>query len=202
MRLLVVLSGVLFVSVGLACSRPNYDSNVYRTCGADPRNKEIVLGVGDVIAVNVWDQKDLNTEGTIRPDGTITMPLAGDIKALGQTPTQLRDKIKASLEKFLKLGGSNEITVAVKAWKSYRFTVQGEVGKPGLYTSDEWLTVSDAMALAGGPTRFADRGGLILMRKDQRPECARIPLHFDQLASGKRADMNVWVLPGDVLYMP
>jgi polysaccharide export outer membrane protein len=175
---------------------------VYRACGTDPRNKEIVLGVGDVVSVNVWDQKELNTEATIRPDGTITMPLAGDIKALGQTPTQLREKIKTSLERFLKLGGSNEITVAVKAWKSYRFTVQGEVGKPGLYTNDEWVNVSDALALAGGPTRFADRSGLVLMRKEQRAECQRIPLSFDELASGKRSDMNMWVLPGDVLYMP
>jgi polysaccharide biosynthesis/export protein len=202
MRLLVSLSTVLFVATGLSCSRPNYSSNVYRACGADPRNKEIVLGVGDVVSINVWDQKDLNTEATIRPDGTITMPLAGDIKALGQTPTQLRERIRAALEKFLKLGGSNEITVAVKAWKSYRFTVQGEVGKPGVYSSDEWMNVSDALALAGGPTRFADRSGLVLMRKDQRAECQRIALHFDDLASGKRTDMNLWVLPGDVLYMP
>lgn len=202
MRLLGFLAAGLCLAVGVGCGPKDYDPNVYKTCGSDPRNKEIVLGVGDVIGINVWDQKDLNTESTIRPDGTITMPLAGDIKALGLTPTQLRDQIKVALEKFLKLGGSNEITVAVKAWKSYRFTIQGEIGKPGVYTSDEWMKVSDALALAGGPTRFADRAGLILMRKDSRPQCARIPLHFDQVASGKRPDMDLWILPGDVLYLP
>lgn len=168
----------------------------------DPRNKELVLGVGDVVDINVWDQKDLNTEATIRPDGTITMPLVGDLKAAGETPTALREKIKELLANYVKLGGANEITVAVKAWKSYRFTVQGEVGRPGVYTSDEWLTVSDALALAGGPTRFADRAGIILMRKTPQGKHAHIPLNFDLLASGKRPDMNIWVLAGDVIYVP
>src|SRR6476619_3150610 len=61
-----------------------------------PRTRELVLGVGDVVAINVWgqDNKELNTEAKIRPDGTITMPLVGDLKALGQTPSVLKEKIK------------------------------------------------------------------------------------------------------------
>src|SRR5262245_29916865 len=190
---------VLFI---LACGPNNYHYAYDRE--PDPHKGEIVLGVGDVIGINVWDQKDLNTEATIRPDGTITIPLVGDVIASGVTPTALKEKIKTSLGTFVKLGGGNEITVAVKAWKSYRFTVQGEVSRPGLYTNDEWVTVSDALALAGGPTRFARRSEIVLMRKAAKEKgghCA-IPLAFDLLASGKRPDMNIWVLPGDVIYVP
>ncbi len=43
----------------------------------DPRNKELILGVGDVVGINVWENAPFNTEATIRPDGTITMPLIG-----------------------------------------------------------------------------------------------------------------------------
>ncbi|MGE5187002.1 MAG: polysaccharide biosynthesis/export family protein, partial [Acidobacteriota bacterium] len=68
----------------------------------DPRNKEIVLGVGDVLSINVWGEKDLNTEGTIRPDGTITMPLVGDLHAAGDTPSALKQTIKTQLAKFIK----------------------------------------------------------------------------------------------------
>ena len=73
----------------------------------------------------------LNTDSTIRPDGTITMPLVGDIHAAGETPTALKEKIKVQLANFLKMGAGNEVAVAVRAWKSYRFTVEGEVGHPG-----------------------------------------------------------------------
>lgn len=183
-----------------ACGPKSYDYPYGKE--PDPRELELTVGVGDVLEIKVWDQKDLNTEATIRPDGTITMPLVGDIKAAGETPTALREKLKASLANFVKLGGGNEITVAVKAWKSYRFTLQGEISKPGIYTSDEWLTVADALALGGGPTRFADRGGIVLMRRSAKGKMKQIPLHFDLLASGKRADMNIYVLPGDVIYIP
>jgi polysaccharide biosynthesis/export protein len=162
-----------------------------------------VLGVGDVIGINVWDQRDLNTEATIRPDGTITMPLVGDLRAAGQTPSALKAQIKELLEKFIRLGGGNEITVAVRAWKSYRFTIAGEVGRPGVYTSEEYVRVSEALAMAGGITRFGKRSGVVLMRKDPGQSAVRhIPLDYDLLASGKRLDMNIWVLPGDEIFVP
>ena len=189
-----------FLILAAACGPKNYDYPY--PSEPDPRNKEIQLGVGDVLAINVWDQKDLNTEATIRPDGTITMPLVGDVKATGETPTKLREKLKTSLANYLKLGGGNEITVAVKAWNSYRFTVNGEVSRPGVYTNPNWIQVADALALAGGPTRFADRDAIMLIRKDAAGKTKYIPLNFDMLASGKRPDMNIWVLPDDVIYVP
>ncbi|HTR55897.1 MAG TPA: polysaccharide biosynthesis/export family protein [Kofleriaceae bacterium] len=180
-------------------SLPFYDY----TKEPDPRNKELVLGVGDVVGINVWDQKDLNTDATIRPDGTITMPLVGDIRAAGETPTTLRDKIKAALATFVKLGAGNEIAVAVKSWRSYRFTIQGEVGKPGVFTSDQYVHVAEAIAMAGGLTRFARRNSVTLHRTDPKSGVMReIPLDYDAFASGKRPDMNIWVLPGDYIYVP
>jgi polysaccharide export outer membrane protein len=192
---------LVFLILAAACGTPDYPPAVYAR-QPDPRNKEIVLGVGDVLSINVWDQKELNTEATIRPDGTITMPLVGDVKATGQTPTALREKIKNLLVNFVKLTGGNEITVAVKSWNSYRFTVNGEVSRPGVYTNPNWIQVSDALALAGGPTRFADRDKIVLIRKTSPGQTQYIPLNFDMLASGKRPDMNVWVLPDDVIYVP
>lgn len=170
----------------------------------DPRKAEVTLGVGDVIAVNVWGESNagLNTEATIRPDGTITMPLVGDIRAAGETTSTLKNIIKRQLANYVKLEGT-EVTVALKAWRSYRFTVQGEVVRTGVYNSDQYVTVADAIALAGGPTRFAKRSSIVLRRVDPKThEARRIPLDYDDLASGKRSDMNIYVLPGDSIYVP
>lgn len=170
----------------------------------DPRNKEILLGVGDSVSINVWENKDLNTEATIRPDGTITMPLVGDLKAAGRTPSALKQEIRAKLGQYLKLAeGSDLVTVAVKAWRSYRFRVDGEVVRQGLYASDHFVTVADAIAMAGGPTRFAKRREIVLLRTDPKTkQVYRIPLDYDELASGKRPEMNVWVLADDTIYLP
>ncbi|MBL9016152.1 MAG: polysaccharide biosynthesis/export family protein [Myxococcales bacterium] len=197
MRWLVVL--VLAAACGSNLPKYNYAAE------PDPRTSEVVLGVGDVVAINVWGEgnKDLNTEATIRPDGTITMPLVGDLKAAGQTPTELKGQIKAKLGDFVKTLQGSEITVALKTWRSYRFTIQGEVVKTGVFTTDQFVTIADALALAGGPTRFARRDGIVLMRTDAKTkQVRRIPFDYDLLASGKRVDMNIYVLPGDTIYVP
>lgn len=196
-RWLVVVAVVL--AAGCPSQLPKYDY----AKEPDPRTKELVLGVGDQIAINVWENKDFNTDATIRPDGTITMPLIGDLKAVGETPTSLKAKIKSRLGEYVKLPSSNEITVLVRSWKSYRFTIQGEVMHAGVFSADQYVTVADALALAGGPSRFAKRNEVTLLRRDPKSgEVRKIPLDYDALASGKRQDMNIYVLPGDTIWVP
>jgi polysaccharide export outer membrane protein len=189
---------IVVLVAGCPPKLPNYDYSKE----PDPRSAELVLGVGDVVGVNVWENANLNTEATIRPDGTITMPLVGDLKAAGETPTTLKTTIKTKLQTFIKLQGT-EITVAVKSWKSYRFTIQGEVGHAGVFSSDQYMTVADALAQAGGLSRFAKRAEIVLMRRDPKTGTIKhIPLDYDQLASGKRPDMNIYVIPGDTIWVP
>lgn len=170
----------------------------------DPRAKELILGVGDVVAINVWENKEFNTEATIRPDGTITMPLIGDLKAAGETPTSLKGQIKTLLADYVKsTPGSELVTIAVKEWRSYKFTIQGEVGRPGVYTAEGFVTVGDALAMAGGLTRFANPSGVKIFRVDPVTKKSRqIPIDYGKITSGKRLDMNIWVLAGDVISVP
>jgi polysaccharide export outer membrane protein len=169
----------------------------------DPTHGEITLGVGDTIAINVWENANLNTEATIRADGKITMPLIGDIRAVGETPTSLKALIRTQLQNFVKLQAGNEVTIAVRSWKSYRFTVQGEVGHSGVFTSDQYVTVSEALALAGGLTKFAKRSEVQLTRTDPKTgKPKHIPFDYDLIVSGKRPDMDIFVLPGDAIWVP
>lgn len=190
---------VLLACAGCRPKVPVYDYSQE----PDPRARELTLGVGDVVAVNVWENPNLSTEATIRPDGTITMPLVGDLKAAGETPSSLKAQIKAQVGNFVKLAAGTEITVAVRSWRSYRFTIQGEVSRTGVFTSDQYVTVADALALAGGLTRFAKRSEIKLIRSDPKSGKQRqIPLDYESLASGKRPDMNIYVLPGDTIWVP
>ena len=191
---------LLLLVVAVACG-PNQHTNVKYSAFEQPP-KEVILGVGDIIDINVWEQKDLSTEVTVRPDGNITIPLVGDVQARGKTPTQLRDDIKKALGNYLKLSAGNEVVVIVKTYNSYAFTVNGEVSRPGLYMNPKYLRVADAIALAGGPTRFAKRTDIRVLRTDIKGNQLSIPIDFDLVASGKRPDMNIWILADDVIYAP
>src|SRR5688572_16915532 len=92
----------------------------------DPRKHEYIIGIADMLAISVWKNPDLNTEISVRPDGTITMPLVGDIKADGMTPTQLKQEITKRLTTFIREEEA-VVTVAVTQVNSYAITVAGSV---------------------------------------------------------------------------
>ena len=194
--LAVVVAAVLAAGCGGTLPRYDYAKE------PDPRRLEQVLGVGDVVGINVWENKDLSTDATIRPDGMITMPLVGDVKAVGETPSSLKARIKTRLADFVRVQNT-EITIAIRSWRSYRFTVQGEVTHAGVFSAEQYVRVADAMALAGGPSKFAKRSEVQLLRRDPKTgDVRKIPLDYDEIASGKRQDMNIYIMPGDTIWVP
>jgi polysaccharide export outer membrane protein len=167
----------------------------------DPRQHEYVIGPADGLNINVWKDPDLSTQAVVRPDGTITMPLIGDLKVAGKTPTQVRDEIKAAITQFVKAEAA-VVTVAVSAVNSYRFTVTGNVSNPGSFASTYYVSVADAIAMAGGPTRFADTGGIEVIRIGRDGKTRRIPLSLDDIETRKRPEANVILVAGDTVHVP
>lgn len=166
----------------------------------DPRKQEYVLGPSDTLRVNVWHNPDLSAEAIVRPDGTISLPLIGDIRAAGRSPGQVRAEIAQRLRAFIK-EESAVVTVSVQAINSYRFVVSGSVERAGAYTANHYVTVSEAMALAGGPNRFARAEEAVIIRVDERGR-RRIPVDYPAILEGRRPDQDLPLLPGDTLYVP
>ena len=168
----------------------------------DPRKSEFVLGPSDVLRVSVWHNPDLSADPVVRPDGTITLPLIGDLVAAGLTTTKVRDQIAARLKTFVK-DEAAVVTVAVLTVNSYRFTVAGNVGAPGSFAATRYLTVSEAISLAGGPTRFAAPDQIVIQRPAGNGLPARrIPIDYPKVLSGESPQESIPVLAGDVIYVP
>ncbi|WP_428261935.1 polysaccharide biosynthesis/export family protein [Haliangium sp.] len=198
MRCILAVMALVSWSACGGAPPPNYDYSKE----PDPRQDEYVFGVADSLDINVWRNPDLSTRVTIRPDGTITMPLIGDLHAAGVTPSQLKKQIEARLAEYIKLEGT-EITIAVTNVASYHFMVSGEVGAPNVYTSAYYVTVAEAIALAGGFSRFAKRDRIRLMRRDRETgEVRNIPIDYNLIESGARPEMNLVILSDDSLYVP
>jgi len=166
----------------------------------DPRREEFVIGVGDTIRINVWHMPDLSVDAKVRPDGTVTMPLIGDLRAAGRTPTLLRAEIEGALKTYVK-DESAKVTVAVSDASSYQFTVLGSAEHQGAFSAHRFVTVTEAIALAGGPTRFASASKIVIIRSSVGGP-RRIPVDLDAIYKGTHPEMNIVILPGDMIYMP
>ncbi len=168
----------------------------------DPRTQEYVMDVPDQIRVTVWGQDRLNTTATIRPDGTFTMPLVGDVPAAGRTPTQLKASLMERLSHFIKLTDGSSVTVEVVNTASYRVTMSGRVATPGVLTPNHYLTVSEAITLSGGPNRFADPDSVEVVRTRPSGKVVRIPIRYDLLERGEALEQDIVLLRGDIVYVP
>jgi polysaccharide biosynthesis/export protein len=165
----------------------------------DPRRKPYVIGVADVVRITVWKNESLSSDAIVRPDGTITMPLVGELPAAGRTTNQLQQDAGQRLTAVVK---DAVITLSVVEINSYRFTVAGNVERPGLFTSRYYLTVSEALALAGGPNRYASTDQIVIVRTAGGRVTQRIPIDYDDIFSGKSPEQDIVILPGDAVRVP
>lgn len=163
--------------------------------------QEYVIGVGDQLRISVWKNPDLSTDTRVRPDGVVTMPLIGDIKAASMTPSRLREYIVERLQTYIK-DQTTVVTVAVLEINSYWVTVSGNVALPGLFATRHYLTVSDAIAMAGGLNRFASPSDIVVVRSSSDGKKRRIPVDYDAVVSGAKPEANVVLIAGDTVYVP
>lgn len=177
-----------------------HDEAVYAEAArSDPRRQPYVIGVADVVRITVWKDPTLSTDAIVRPDGTITMPLVGELRAAGRTAAELQRDATPRLAAFVK---DAVLTVSVVEVNSYRFTVAGNVEHPGLFTSRSYLTVSEVLALAGGPTRYASTGDIVVVRTLANGTRQHIPIDYDAILSGKSPQQDIVILAGDAVRVP
>ncbi|MGE5783431.1 MAG: polysaccharide biosynthesis/export family protein [Myxococcales bacterium] len=191
------LAAILIAVSGCGAALPNYDYSKE----TDPRRSEYVIGVGDVLQVRVWKNPEVSTDPIVRPDGTITLTLLGDMPAAGLTPTQLRDQIKARFDQYIR-DEAAVVTVAVSTVGSYRVTVSGRVAMPGVLSAAHFLTVVEAVSLAGGPTPFASPEDTVLFRLNPDGSARRVPIRYDLIVKGEHPEMNLVLKRGDQVFVP
>jgi polysaccharide export outer membrane protein len=201
----VLTRNLLGVAVGLALvaatacttTRPLYDY----AAEPDPRKQEFVLGPSDVLRIHVWHNPDLSGDTTVRPDGTISLPLLGDVRAAGRTAADVRSEISKRLQAYVK-DDANNVTISITTLNSYRFVVNGNVEHMGAFTSPRYVSVSEAIALAGGPNRFASPDETVIIRDDPGKGKKRIPIDYPAILKGTHPEHDLILLAGDTVYVP
>lgn len=160
---------------------------------------EYILGVGDNIEVAVWRHPDLNRTVAIRPDGMISLPVVGEIKASGFSPAQVSKIVASRLRRYIR---DPQVSVIVTKFKDTTILVLGEVGSPGVYKIFGHMTVLEAIAGAGSYRKYAGLRTTLVVREgySDSPEIICTDL-LDVILKGK-FENDVVLKPGDIVFLP
>ena|SRR5579863_2882447 len=164
-----------------------------------PHDNTYIIGDDDVLSINVWKEAEVSRTVPVRSDGKISLPLAGEVQASGQTPLQLEKLLAAKLQSFIS---EPEVTVIVTEIKSQKFNILGMVNKAGTFPLTSSLTVLDAVALAGGFRDFAKQKSIYVLRKNPDGGESRLPFNYKEVIKGKNMAQNIRLQPGDTIVVP
>lgn len=155
-----------------------------------------LIGASDLLEISVWGEQNLSRQVTVRSDGFISLPLVGDIEAAGKTPPKLKSELESRLSKYIK---DPRCAIIVLEPRSKRYYVQGEVTRPGQYTLDQELYLTQIIPIAGGFTQFADKGSIIIIRAEGEKKI-RMEIDYTKIIKGKTEDVPI--KPGDTIIIP
>jgi polysaccharide export outer membrane protein len=155
---------------------------------------EYEIGVGDSIAVNVYEQAPLSATAKVRRDGKISLPLVGEVMAAGKHPSKLATELEGRLKEFIV---TPHVTVSVEQSQPVTITALGEIKSVGALTMEPPARLVEAIARAGGLSDFADRSRIFVLR--QFPQFQRIRFTYDAIVHNEGGAAGFPLHTGDVI---
>jgi len=194
-RTLLISFFIILSSFGVVQSAQTDAESKSKSSNATPSYK---IGPGDVLRISVWKEEGMEQEVLVKPDGGITFPLAGDIKASGLTTQELTEELKLKLKRYIP---NPVVTVSVLQSVSNKIYVVGKVNRPGEYNATHYMDVLQALSLAGGLTPYAESDEIkVIRRKNGKKEV--FEFDYDEVISGEKLEMNIILEAGDTIAVP
>lgn len=158
------------------------------------------LNPGDVLEISIWKDEAMQRTVTVLPDGMISYPLAGHINVTGMTAAELEKELTKRL-KDGRFYTNPALNVTVVQALGNQVFVLGEVKTPGAFEVKRRLDVMQALSLAGGLTEFADRGDIVVLRRNG-VERQTFRFDYGSAMSGRNPERNIVLESGDTVVVP
>ncbi len=158
------------------------------------------LGPEDVISVTVFGQDRYSRSGiTIPPSGRISLALIpGGLFVNGKTVDEVSELIKKRYDEYII---DPEVTVSLDKAASYRYSIVGDIAQPGIRLMSRRMTVTEAIAEAGGVLGTGDKSKIVVLRRQQDNSMAQIPVNVSDIYKGRAPD-STYLIPGDQIFVP
>ena len=158
------------------------------------------LGPEDVVSVNVFGQDRYSRSGImIPPSGRISLALIpGGIFVNGKTVDEVAETIKKRYDEYII---DPQVSVSLDKASSYRYSVIGDVGQPGIRIMSRRLTVSEAVSEAGGVMSTGNRSKIVVLRRQADGNLKPIAVNLSAIYKGQAPDVT-YLVPGDQVFVP
>lgn len=162
---------------------------------------EYMVGEGDVLQISVYEHPDLSTIVRVTYDGTIVVPLLGNVEVKNLTVSQISLKISELLADGYIV--NPQVNTFIKEFRSKKATILGQVNKPGMYNLQESTSLLELISQAGGLTKFAGSVAIIKIDKGAAPDKGNIQT-IDLKALIEKGDttLNLQIKEGNSIYIP
>ena len=200
----LMMTALLVMLTGCATNEPNLPpkSKNWKNPGPSVLVKSYKMAVGDQIQVNVWKNPELSLSTPIRPDGKISMPLIGDVMAVGLTPEALAANIEGKLASYVK---APNVTVILTSLQGHAFLsrirVTGSVTQNISIPYHQGMTVLDAVLEAGSVDLYADANNTKLHRRTKQGSVA-YDIRLKDIMQKGDMKTNIPLMPGDIITVP
>jgi polysaccharide biosynthesis/export protein len=202
----VFLFACLSVAQEVRGSGPQSPSVIAKAAGEatvpqlQSRDRRYRIWAGDSFDISFELSPEFNQTGiTVQPDGFVTLRGIGDLKVAGQTVPELTNTLRGAYDKILH---DPLISVVLKDFEKPYFIANGEIGHPGKYDLRGQVTLTEAIAVAGGFTDKAKHSQVLLFRRvdDQWME-AKL-LNVKKMQKSGNLSEDPFLHPGDMLFVP
>ena len=158
------------------------------------------LGPEDVISIEVFNQDRYTRKGiTVPPSGRISLQLVpGGVFVNGKTPEEVARFIEKQYDEYII---DPQVTVTLEKAASYRYSILGDVLQPGVRLMNRRMTVTEAIAEAGGVLNTGDKSKVRVLRRKSDGQMGEIVVNVSAIYKGKELD-NVYLAPGDQVLVP
>jgi polysaccharide export outer membrane protein len=157
------------------------------------------LGPNDVVRISVYGQPDLGTVSRISENGSVTSPVAGEVKLSGLTAREAERKLADVLAKK-QIVKSPQVGIFVEEYQSQRVAVVGQVANPGMYSLTRGSSLMDLISEAGGLAEDAGDVAIITRKRGARED--RVTVDLASLLQGATQTPEPNIVDGDRVYVP
>ncbi|MCR4395229.1 MAG: polysaccharide export protein, partial [Candidatus Saccharicenans sp.] len=160
--------------------------------------REYIIGPRDLLEIKVFELPEFDHTVRVSEDGSITLPLLGNVQVGGLTKEKVEQKIADLLDKYVKKA---QVSVFIKEYQSSRVAIIGAVEKPGMYELVGRQTLLQMVSQAGGFKENA-ANEIYILREGQEGNTASISIDLEDLLLNGNQRLNIPLQPGDVINVP